>query len=133
MVTPAPGGVGVRARGAGAGAAPAAVGVPPAATRTVAAAAAHRRVAGADGGELLLGLAGDVGVLGEAQADAAALLVDLDDADGDLVALVEHFLDGVDALARRHVGDVQQAVGALGELDEGAERGRLDDLAGERV
>ena len=37
------------------------------------------------------------------------------------------------ALARRDVGDVQQAVGALGELDERAERRRLDDLAGERV
>ena len=35
-------------------------------------------VAGADGGQLLGGLAGDVGVLGEAQADAAALAVDLD-------------------------------------------------------
>src|SRR5215207_7848731 len=40
--------------------------------------------AGADGRELLLGLAGDLRVLGEAQADAATLLVDLDDADGDL-------------------------------------------------
>ena len=39
----------------------------------------------------------------------------------------------VDALAGRDVGDVQQAVGALGELDEGAERRRLDDLAGELV
>ena len=39
----------------------------------------------------------------------------------------------LDALAGRDVGDVQQAVGALGELDEGAERGRLDDLAGELV
>ena len=39
-----------------------------------------------------------------------------------------------DALAGRDVGDVQQAVGALGELDEGAERRRLDDLrAGELV
>ena len=31
------------------------------------------------------------------------------------------------------VGDVQQAVGALGQLDEGAEGRRLDDLAGELV
>ena len=31
------------------------------------------------------------------------------------------------------VGDVQQAVGALGELDEGAERRGLDDLARELV
>ena len=95
--------------------------------------AAATAAAAADRGQLLDGLAGDVGVLGEAQADAAALAVDLDHADGDLVALVEHVLDGVDPLAGRHVGDVQQAVGALGELDERAERGRLDDLALERV
>src|SRR4051794_7255964 len=93
-----------------------------------AAAAAHRRVARADRGELLLGLAGDLRVLGEAQADAAALLVDLDDADGDLVALVEHLFDRPDAVARRYIGDVQQAVGALGELDEGAEGRGLDHL-----
>src|SRR5436190_8028418 len=34
--------------------------------------------------------------------------VDLDYADADLVALVEDVLDRVHALARRHVGDVQQ-------------------------
>ena len=39
----------------------------------------------------------------------------------------------VDPLAGRDVRDVQQAVGALGELDERAERRRLDDLAGELV
>src|SRR5215204_537545 len=99
----------------------------------VAAVAAPAAAAGADRRQLLDGLAGDLGVLGEAQADAAALAVDLDDADGDLVALVEDVLDRVHALARRHVGDVQQAVGALGELDERAERGRLDDLALELV
>src|SRR4051812_7317498 len=112
-----------------------AVTVPAAASRApvAATAAAHGRVTRADGGELLLGLAGDLGVLGEAQADAAALLVDLDDADGDRVALVEHLFDRADAVPRRDVGDVQQAVGALGELDEGAERGRLDDLAAELV
>ena len=38
-----------------------------------------------------------------------------------------------DPLAGRDVRDVQQAVGALRELDEGAERGGLDDLAGELV
>src|SRR3954449_3742974 len=97
------------------------------------AAAVAAAATGADGGQLLGGLAGDIGVLGQAQADPAALAVDLDHADGDLVALVEDLLDGVDALAGRDVGDVQQAVGALGQLDEGAERGRLDDLAGERV
>src|SRR5688500_8450784 len=59
----------------------AAVAVAAAPAGTVAA-ATHGRVTGADGGELLLGLAGDLGVLGEAQADAAALLIDLDHADG---------------------------------------------------
>src|SRR5258707_14012171 len=83
----------------------------------------------ADPRELLDGLAGDVRVVGEAQADAAALAIDLDDANFDLIALVEDVLDRLHALAGRDVGDVQQAVRALGELDEGSEGGRLDDLA----
>src|SRR5687767_11448798 len=98
----------------------------PAAAAALAAAAVT--AAAADRGQLLLGLAGDVRVLGQAQADAAALAVDLDHADGDLVALVEDLLDRPDALAGRDVGDVQEPVGALGELDERAERGGLDDL-----
>ena len=40
----------------------------------------------------------------------------------------EHVLDRADPLAGLDVRDVQQAVGALDQLDEGAERGRLDDL-----
>src|SRR4051812_20904094 len=112
-----------------------AVPVAPVAARAVAAraavpAAARATVARAHGGELLGGLAGDVGVLGQPQADPPALAVDLDHAHGDLVALVEHLLDRPDALAGRDVGDVQQAVGALGELDERPERGGLDHLAG---
>src|SRR4051794_16186029 len=102
-------------------------------TARAAAVAAAPAAAGADRGQLLDGLAGDLGVLGEAQADAAALAVDLDHADLDLVALVEDLLDRADPLAGRDVGDVQQAVGALRQLDEGAEGRRLDDLAGERV
>src|SRR5918997_4098856 len=118
--------------------APAAAAVAPRAAVAVAAplapaAVAHRRVAGADGGELVLRLARDVRVGREAQADPAALLVDLDDADRDVVALVEHLLDRRDPLAGRDVRDVQQAVGALGELDEGAERRRLDDLGGREL
>src|SRR4051794_41025254 len=93
-----------RAAGAAVAVAAAAVAIP--ARAAVAAAPA----AAADGRELLDRLAGDLRVLGEAQADAAALAVDLDHADADLVALVEDVLDGVHALARRHVGDVQQAV-----------------------
>src|SRR4051812_17019397 len=53
---------------------PAAVAARRAIAAAVAPAAAHRRVAGADRLQLLLGLAGDVRVLGEPQADAAALL-----------------------------------------------------------
>src|SRR3954454_16717021 len=113
--------------------APAAVATVPAAVAATATAAATAATAGADRGELLDGLADDLGVSGEAQAEAAPLAVDLDHADGDLVALVEDVLDRVHALARRHIRDVQQAVGALGELDERAEGGRLDDLALELV
>src|SRR4051794_36728235 len=97
------------------------------------AAVAAAPAASADRGELLDGLAGHGRVGGEAQADAAALAVDLDHAHLDLLTAVEHVLDGLDALAGRDVRDVQEAVGALGELDEGAERGRLHDLAGELV
>ena len=105
--------------------------VAPAPSRGAAAAAAA--AAGADAASSSTDLPAIVRVVGEAQADAAALAVDLDHADVDLVALVEHVLDRLDALAGRDVGDVQQAVGALGELDERAERRRLDDLAGELV
>src|ERR1019366_6865216 len=79
--------------------------------------------------QLLGRLPGDFRIVASAHADPTALAVDLDDANGDLVALAEHLLDRVDPVARRDVRDVQQAVGALGELDERAERRRLDDLA----
>ena len=72
----------------------------------------------------------DRGVVGEAQADPAALAVDLDHGDVDLLAGGEHVVDRVDPLAGLDVGDVQQAVGALDQLDEGAEGGRLHDLGG---
>src|SRR5689334_5351409 len=79
-------GIAVRARAPLAGAAlavaarPAAVAPRSAVAAAVAPSAAHRGVAGADRLQLLLGLPGDVRVLGEAEADAAALLVDLHDA-----------------------------------------------------
>src|SRR5215211_5368523 len=99
----------------------------------VAPVAAAALVAGAHGGQLLGGLALDLRVVGEPEPDAAALAVHLDDLDLQLVAAVHDLLHRVRALARRDVGDVDQAVCALGELDEGAEGGRLHDLAGELV
>src|SRR5271166_3758756 len=99
------------------------------AARALARTARAARSAGAHARELRGRLARDVRVVGQAQADAAALAVDLDHAHVDLIALVEHVLDTLDALAGRDVGDVQQPVGALGKLDEGAEGRGLDDLA----
>src|SRR5207237_1267275 len=94
----------------------------PALARAAPATAAH-----AD--QFLHRLAGNFGVVRQAQPDAPALAVHLHHAYGDLVAPVEHVLDAVHALARGYVGDVQEAVGALGQLDERAESGGLDDLA----
>src|SRR5436305_3133589 len=79
--------------------------------------------------ELVDGLAGDVRVVGQAQADPAPLAVDLDHAHVDLVALVEDVLHALHALAGRHVRYVQQPVGALGELHESTERRGLDHFA----
>src|SRR5215211_3868507 len=65
-----------------------------------AAAAARALVARAHRGELLGRLPGDVGILRQAQADAATLAVDLDHLDRHLVAAVDDVLDGVHALPR---------------------------------
>src|SRR3954470_17583603 len=65
----------------------------------------------------------------ELESDAAALGVDLGHLDRDDVAAGEHLVDGVDTHAGRDPRGVQEAVGALAELHEGAELGRLDDLA----
>ena len=100
---------------------PAAVAAPAVAALAPPAPPRGPRSAGAHLGELLGRLALDIGIIGEAEPDAAALRVDLDHLDLDLVAAVDHVLDRVDPLAGRQVGDVEQAVGALGELDEGAE------------
>src|SRR4029079_14294441 len=64
----------------------------------------------------------------ELQADPAALLVDLLDDDVHDVAAAHHVLDVPDA-AGADVRHVQEAVGALLQLDERTELGRLDDLA----
>src|SRR5436305_247371 len=55
---------------------------------TAVAAATASAAPAADGRELLDRLPGDVGIVGQAQADPAPLTVDLDHPDGDLVALV---------------------------------------------
>src|SRR5437763_100864 len=68
-------------------------------------------------------------VLGDQlEAEPAAILVDLLDEDVEHVAAPDHVLDVADA-ARADVGDVQQAVGSLLQLDEGAELRGLHDLA----
>src|SRR4051812_45901509 len=86
--------------------APAAVASAAAPVAVPARAAVAPAPAGADRGQLLDGLSGHGRVGGEAQADAAALAVDLDHAHLDLLAAVEHVLDGLDALAGRDVRDV---------------------------
>ena len=58
--------------------------------------------------------------------------VDLDDAGGDFVADLEHVLDLLDALLA-DLGDVDQTFELVGQLDERAERGELDDLAFDEV
>src|SRR5207302_5291850 len=68
----------------------------------------------------------------ELEADPAAGLVDLLHDDVHEVAAAHHVLDVRDP-ARADVRDVQEPVGALLQLDEGAELGRFHDLAGERV
>src|SRR5690348_6151860 len=81
--------------------APAAVATVAARAATVAAAAARPTVARAHGGQLLGRLARDLRIVGEAQPDAAALLVDLDHTHVHLVAAVEHVLNRLGALAGR--------------------------------
>src|SRR5829696_6362234 len=103
------------------------------AAAAVAAVAAPALVAGAHGRQLVRALARDLRVVREPEADAAALGIHLDDLDPQLVAAVHDLLHRARALARGDVGDVDQTVGALGELDERAEGGRLHDLAGELV
>ena len=66
-----------------------------------------------------------------AQGDFLLVLVDVQDLDLDLVADVDQLAGVVDALGPAHLGDVDQALDALLELDEGAVAHDVDDLAGE--
>src|SRR6185295_6132223 len=107
----------------------------PAATTTIAVPAAGRPTAvpGPDLRQLLGGLVSDLGVVGQAEPDAPALLVQLDHPHLHLVAAVDDSLDRLGSTARDEVRDVEQAVGALAELDERPERRGLDDLPGEHL
>src|SRR5436309_78770 len=112
----------------------AAVAVAPAAAASPASIALASRatpVAGAHRRELLDRLAFDRRIVRQSQADAAARLVELDHSHGQLVALVDDVLDRLRALPGLQVRDVDQPVGALRQLHEGAEGGRLHDLARE--
>src|SRR5215211_849159 len=93
---------------------------PISAPATAAVAAAAAAVTGADARELVRRLAGDLGVVGEAQADAAPLLVDLDHPHRELVAPAQHLLDRLGPPPGRDVRDVQEAValGARLRVDE---------------
>ena len=64
-----------------------------------------------------------------AQGDFLLLLVDAQDDDLDLVADLHQLAGVVDALGPAHLGDVDQALDALLELDEGAVAHDVDDLA----
>src|SRR5215218_622291 len=90
-------------------------------------------IAGADVRELRGRLARDRGIIGEAEADAAALAVDLDHGDVELLALLEDVVHGVDSLAWLDVRDVEQPVRSLGELDERPEGRGLHHLPLELV
>ena len=71
-----------------------------------------------------------VAVLADGRQRDLALGVDVVDPHLDLVAQVDHVLDPVDALAPAELGDVDQAVAAGEDVDEGTELGDVDDLAG---
>jgi hypothetical protein len=64
-----------------------------------------------------------------AEADLLLVLVDVEDDDFDLLAEADHLARVVDALRPRHLGDVDQALDALFELDERAVGHEVDHLA----
>ncbi len=65
----------------------------------------------------------------DAEGDALVLLVDVDDHGLDVVALLEDFARVVDLAGPAQVGDVDHAVDAFLEFDEGAVSGHVADLA----
>ena len=69
------------------------------------------------------------GELLQAERQALVLGVDVEHHRLDHVALLQHFGRVLDPLAPRHVGDVDQAVDVLLDLDERAELGEVAHLA----
>ena len=65
----------------------------------------------------------------DAEADALVRLVDVEDDGFDFVALLEDFGRVVDLAGPGHVGDVDHAVDAFFQFDEGAVGGHVADLA----
>src|SRR2546425_932431 len=63
------------------------------------------------------------------QRDPLVLRVDVEDQHADFVALLDDLRGMLDALGPGHVGDVDQAVDARLDLDEGAEGGEVANLA----
>src|SRR5439155_11039219 len=66
-----------------------------------------------------------------AQGHALAVLVHVEDDAVDLLALADHFAGVADLAHPAHVADVQQAVDALLDLDEGPVVGQVADHAGD--
>ena len=77
---------------------------------------------------VLLGQLAALGGLLDRQADAAALEVEVDDLDPQLLARRDDLLGRLDVV-RRHLRDVHETLDALADLDEGAERHELGDPA----
>ena len=65
----------------------------------------------------------------DAEADALVGLVDLEDHGLDFVALLEHFGRVIDLARPGDVGDVDHAVDAFLQFDEGAVAGEVANLA----
>ncbi len=65
----------------------------------------------------------------EAEGDALVVAVDVEDDDVDRVPLLHDLRRVLDPLGPGHVGDVDQAVDARLDLDEGPEAGQVADLA----
>ncbi len=63
------------------------------------------------------------------QRHPLVLDVDVGDPRADRVALLEDFARVLDPLGPAHVGDVDQPVDLLGDLDEGTELGEIPHLA----